>query len=59
MKKTYQRPDTEWLAYDVEEMLEASTGIMSDDLNIDFGGTDDGSNDPAARMMDLILQGKI
>ena len=49
MKKTYQVPEAEILAYDLQHILEASVGVTSDH-GIDYGGIDeDGGKDPESR----------
>lgn len=48
MKKTYIQPDMEILVEEPIEMLAAS-GVGSEDLDIEYGGVDDGTLDPAAR----------
>jgi hypothetical protein len=52
MKKIYFSPAVEEQAYEVESIMAAS-GIESEDLGIGFGGTDDGTNDPSSRYLDI------
>lgn len=51
-KKQYLVPAAEMQEYLVESEL---LTVSSDDYGIEYGGVDDGSNEPAARMLEDIL----